>query len=203
MYYRTVEPIEAENNREALAIGVLLFPWRASQPKIAQGCVAVSASPNGWGAMREVPLAKLEKSPAPRWQEFAQLMEYYFVGAVIPPNLIVGTPETLDADLNRVAHTYAKFTAGRILIPDKPGMGQFGETCIGNLGVTQGGRLDGSAHILFNVPTWGGPVKHPRTAHFKICDHASVTGANANPSRGWHPARCSKCGLDLTVDSSD
>lgn len=42
-----------------------------------------------------------------------------------------------------------------------------------------------------------------RTMRFAICKHEAVAGANANPRRGWHPARCKHCGLDMTVDSGD
>jgi hypothetical protein len=38
---------------------------------------------------------------------------------------------------------------------------------------------------------------------FAICKHEYVTGAGANPRRGWHPSHCAKCGLNTTVDSSD
>jgi hypothetical protein len=37
-----------------------------------------------------------------------------------------------------------------------------------------------------------------------ICKHEVID--NSTPSgrmRGWHPAKCSKCGLDMSVDSSD
>jgi len=65
---------------------------------------------------------------------------------------------------------------------------------------TQAGRLDGSG--LAVLGRWG--VKYPPLAFaFEICDHDSVLGSGANPSRGWRPARCKKCGLDLTVDSGD
>lgn len=37
-----------------------------------------------------------------------------------------------------------------------------------------------------------------------ICKHEIVDSSTPNGrQRGWHPARCSKCGIDLSVDSSD
>jgi len=38
---------------------------------------------------------------------------------------------------------------------------------------------------------------------FAICQHTKVDDPGANHSRGWHPGRCSKCGLDMTIDSGD
>lgn len=43
----------------------------------------------------------------------------------------------------------------------------------------------------------------PRAFRVWVCKHEYVTGGNANPNRGWHPASCAKCGMDLSVDSSD
>ena len=65
---------------------------------------------------------------------------------------------------------------------------------------TQAGRLDGSGLVV--LAQWG--VKFPPLAfEFTICDHDAVEGDGANPLRGWRPARCRKCGLDMTVDSGD
>lgn len=37
-----------------------------------------------------------------------------------------------------------------------------------------------------------------------ICKHEIVDSSNAaGRMRGWHPKRCSKCGIDLSIDSSD
>jgi hypothetical protein len=38
---------------------------------------------------------------------------------------------------------------------------------------------------------------------FAICRHTQVEGAGANHRRGWHPGRCSKCGVDMSIDSGD
>jgi hypothetical protein len=39
---------------------------------------------------------------------------------------------------------------------------------------------------------------------FAICQHNKTGGATrAQEMRGWHPGRCSLCGLDLSVDSGD
>lgn len=36
-----------------------------------------------------------------------------------------------------------------------------------------------------------------------ICKHDVKEGAGANHMRGWHPAYCAKCDINLSVDSSD
>jgi hypothetical protein len=56
---------------------------------------------------------------------------------------------------------------------------------------------DGSGYALI-YGTRGGSI-----VRFAICRHQKKTHPGANPSRGWHPGHCIKCGLDLTVDSSD
>lgn len=61
----------------------------------------------------------------------------------------------------------------------------------------QGGGLQGSGVVLYWEASKG------RAASFAICEHVKVEGAGANHSRGWHPGHCSKCGLDLSVDSGD
>lgn len=66
---------------------------------------------------------------------------------------------------------------------------------------TQGGSFDGTGYVI-----WYDSSKHPavgRVAKFAICDHVKEDGAGADHSRGWHPGRCTKCGLDMSVDSGD
>lgn len=65
------------------------------------------------------------------------------------------------------------------------------------LSSTQGGQLDGIGYVMW----WDNSEGY--VGRFAICKHKKVLGAGANPSRGWHPGKCSECGLDMTVDSSD
>lgn len=37
---------------------------------------------------------------------------------------------------------------------------------------------------------------------FSFCEH-DWDERGANHSRGWHPARCTKCGFDASIDSGD
>lgn len=63
----------------------------------------------------------------------------------------------------------------------------------------QGGGLEGSGLVIY----YGGYGKGGQAAKFAICEHTKVEGAGADHRRGWHPGSCSKCGLDMTVDSGD
>lgn len=62
---------------------------------------------------------------------------------------------------------------------------------------TQRGAIDGTGYVL-----WWDQGKG-RAAKFAICVHDSVPEPGGNPRRGWAPSRCSKCGLNTSVDSSD
>lgn len=60
------------------------------------------------------------------------------------------------------------------------------------------GRFDGSGYVLASP----GHVDKAQVYSFFFCDHDwDETGANH--SRGWHPARCKKCGFNASIDSGD
>jgi hypothetical protein len=65
----------------------------------------------------------------------------------------------------------------------------------------QGGNLHGSGIAAWSE--WKDGAYRAVGMKFAICDHKPVEGVGANHSRGWHPAHCEKCGLDLSVDSGD
>lgn len=58
------------------------------------------------------------------------------------------------------------------------------------------GNFDGSGTILTAA------AGYARTFTFAICEH-DWDKSGANHSRGWHPARCKKCGFDASIDSGD
>ena len=62
-----------------------------------------------------------------------------------------------------------------------------------------GGGFDGGGYMLL----YGGYPHGGRVGKFAICKHEKVDAPGANHSRGWHPGHCTKCGLDMTVDSGD
>lgn len=61
-------------------------------------------------------------------------------------------------------------------------------------------NLGGGGYVLIYQGKWKG---EPRVGRFAICKHEKELAPSANPSRGWHPGACKKCGLDMTVDSGD
>lgn len=69
------------------------------------------------------------------------------------------------------------------------------------LDYTQGGSLTGTGIVAWTE--WKDGIERGVGMKFAICEHKHVEGAGANHSRGWHPAHCEKCGLDLSVDSGD
>lgn len=198
-----------------LPAGTLLFPWQlGSHSTQPAGTIHLSESVNGQGRSLFVqrdhvePIGDFGKGfVLPKWDEFERLAQFYMTGFEVPPNLQVGTDESLDADLNAIAHAYgAQFFSGRCKIANSgdPMASKWGEIAMAVMGRTQGGNLTGDAVVLRYKPSWGKPdAPFARTARFRLCAHDSVRGANARPERGWHPARCSRCGLDMTVDSSD
>ena len=115
-------------------------------------------------------------------------------GKVSPPNFKpVGVAEAVD----NVAACYSAAHRGRVQLP---GPGLTGTTWAWYfLDYGQGGGLQGTGLVLY----YGGYGKGGQAAKFAICEHEKVEGPGANHSRGWHPGWCSKCGLDLSVDSGD
>lgn len=61
-----------------------------------------------------------------------------------------------------------------------------------------GGDPDGSGYVCIY-----GSNGTPKVGRFAICKHEKKLSAGANPSRGWNPGSCVKCGLDMTIDSGD
>lgn len=61
--------------------------------------------------------------------------------------------------------------------------------------------LDGGGYVVAYANGREGVA--PIAGHFAICQHKKSSHAGANPSRGWHPGHCEKCGLDMTIDSGD
>ena len=69
---------------------------------------------------------------------------------------------------------------------------------------TQGGSFDGTGTVLlYRADASSDPNPSGGIARFALCAHKPVSEPGANPRRGWHPAHCELCGLDLTVDSGD
>lgn len=77
-----------------------------------------------------------------------------------------------------------------------------GPSAIYFLKVGQGGGLTGEGVVLYREG-WAEAVDKFKGGSFAICVHEAVEKPGANHQRGWHPAECKHCGIDLSVDSGD
>jgi hypothetical protein len=121
--------------------------------------------------------------------------------------IIEGTtalPNFLSEDLARTANNIASgghsmlAKWGWALIDGRKQWAQFFLTPAA-MGNANSGSLDGGGYVM----VWSSRKEGPITGTFAICRHDKQAAPGANPSRGWHPGRCVKCGLDMTIDSSD
>lgn len=186
-----------------IAQDTLVFDWATNGLPPPQGCISVTTSPNGMGRKVSIPLNILTlPNPQPNWREFEQLAEYFMSGKAVPPGIVLSTPETLDTMLNNIVGSYAPMHfQGRLRFSTS--QAQSNEIAIAVMGRTQGGDPDGTVRAMLYSPTWRRENRAPRAANFQLCEHERKMGHGANPTRGWHPGRCTKCGLDMTVDSGD
>lgn len=155
---------------------------------------------DGHGFARKPEDLHYEVNPALTWRDFDTLLAFYLRGGAPLPNL--GAIDVADG-LRYIAASGGLGvwpTIATVKVPgDKSNWGTWARVF---LGYTQGGKLDGTG-CLIAYQRKGDTSPHGPIWRFKLCDHSVVTGSGARPQRGWHPARCSRCGLDLTVDSSD
>lgn len=113
-------------------------------------------------------------------------------GDVPVPNL-----QPLDRDVGAAILYYREMHCGVAVLPG--GKKEWNARYFLDYG--QGGGLYGCGIVAWTE--WKKDGYRAVGMKFAICQHTPVVGAGANPSRGWHPASCSKCGLDLSVDSGD
>ncbi len=115
---------------------------------------------------------------------------------IIKGEIPVPNPEFIEKDVGAAILHYREMRSGIAVLPGRKvwNVRYF-------LDYGQGGGLQGSGLIAWT--DWKVDAYRAVGVTFAICRHTPVTGAGANPSRGWHPASCSKCGLDLSVDSGD
>jgi hypothetical protein len=116
-------------------------------------------------------------------------------------------PVKLPFAVNSLAASPGKMVRGNFR---KPGE-QYAAWALYSLSTTQGGEFDGTALVLVygnggfydrsDPDKWVGTP--PTAWRVAICKHEKVEGAGARPNFGWHPGRCTKCGMDMTVDSGD
>jgi len=109
-------------------------------------------------------------------------------------------PEPIKGDIGALLLHYGQLHSGcSVVVPGKSKRWNV-SFCLDH---GQGGQLYGSGIVAWTE--WNAE-KQCSTAtglKFAICQHTKVDDPGANHSRGWHPGRCSKCGLDMTIDSGD
>lgn len=116
-----------------------------------------------------------------------------FEGKVALPN-----PEPIQRDVGAAILHYRAMHCGTAVMPgtlDKKWNARF------FVDYGQAGQVYGSGIVAWT--DWKDGAYRAVGMKFAICDHKMAEGAGANHSRGWHPASCSKCGLDMSVDSGD
>lgn len=123
------------------------------------------------------------------WRHFPAVLEQIVKGELPPPNL---EPMTNDEAVTNIATFSYHVTKGSFRAAD----GHRGWATYFT-GGTQAGQFDGAGFVLYYDRGEG------KAAKFAICRHTPKEGANANHMRGWHPAHCTSCGLDMSVDSGD
>jgi hypothetical protein len=116
---------------------------------------------------------------------------------IIEGKVALPNPKPVERDVGATVLYYRKMHCGTVL--DANGKKIWNARFFLDYG--QGGQLYGSGVAAWTE--WKDGIERAVAKKFAICDHKPVTLAGANPSRGWHPARCEKCGLDMSVDSGD
>jgi len=120
---------------------------------------------------------------------------------IMQGNVALPNPEPIDGDLASTIQHYNSMQSGRcVLLPGEKSK-KWNVSFFLDHG--QGGQLEGSGIVAWTI--WDNEKRRSGATglRFAICKHTKVDSAGANHSRGWHPGKCSKCGLDMTVDSGD
>lgn len=142
-----------------------------------------------------------------RSTEFQDKLNELLNTGKILPNVkeITDTQEALNL-INRAYCTKVEFKTPyqmKVQEFDPPRGHQTHEVCyyprIWFNGVGMGGVWDGSG-VFMCTPS--GRDHNARVFTFHFCDH-EWDESGANHSRGWHPKRCKKCGVDASIDSGD
>lgn len=132
------------------------------------------------------------ESDVPLCSLFDAQVKEIITGKVPLPNTM-----PLAEDVGASILHYREMHCGTALMPD--GKKQWSARFFLDYG--QGGQFYGSGIVAWSG--WKDGAYRATGLKFAICDHQQIEGAGANHSRGWHPSRCLKCGLDMSVDSGD
>jgi hypothetical protein len=116
---------------------------------------------------------------------------------IIQGNVALPNAKPIERDVGAAILHYHEMHSGWALLPD--GRKEWNARFFLDRG--QGGGLHGTGIVAWTA--WKDGAYRATAMTFAICEHTQVEGAGANHSRGWHPGHCSKCGLDMSVDSGD
>jgi hypothetical protein len=115
---------------------------------------------------------------------------------IVKGDVPLPNPERIDGDVGAVILHYNGMNCGTALLN---GHKHWNARFFFDYG--QGGQLYGSGVAAWSE--WKDGAYRATGFRFAICNHVKKAAPGANPSRGWHPGKCEKCGLDMTVDSGD
>jgi hypothetical protein len=115
---------------------------------------------------------------------------------IMEGTLELPNPEPINGDVGAAMLHYREMHCGTALIN---GTKQWNARFFLDYG--QGGQLYGSGMAAWTG--WKDSTYRAQGLKFAICKHTAKSDPGANPIRGWHPAHCTKCGLDMTIDSGD
>lgn len=186
------------------------WPWPYPQPKPDElpkpgALVRIGARGNpdfaasqmdGYGYSAKVADMEMERHPPLTWQDFPDLLKFYLNGGAQLPNLQLADQRQ---GLNAIAAGAGMTAWPKIAHVQLPGASYTTWARV-FLSYTQSGAVDGSGYLLAYAR---GPQDMPQVWRFALCAHTKATGAGARPERGWHPGNCTRCGLNMTVDSGD
>lgn len=132
----------------------------------------------------------MSDQPTINWQHFEKILKHVKAGKSPLPN---AEKMELSKACSNATLGWSSIENGNVLRPgaDHPEWGLF------FLSTTQGGAYSGKGMVLCYNHGQGAAY------HFSICKHQPEELPGANHIRGWHPARCKLCGLDMSVDSGD
>lgn len=150
------------------------------------------------GAQATIDALEYEAYPALTWRDFQAMLDFYLSGRAVLPNLKAMEVEDGLSTIASAASMICRQWISTVRLPGfKSNWGTWARTF---LGTTQGGVLDGTG-VLIAYRRYMQPG--PQIFRFALCEHRKQVGPGANPMRGWHPGHCIRCGLNMSVDSSD
>lgn len=212
------ERIPKEDYGSVLAKGTLMSEWHDSGRIRGDGMKAPRAfteEPDGrQGYHRQIPTDAFEVVDPlnPQWADFDFLHRAMMYGAFPIPNLEVvwsDDPEGMTKLISAIAAGGGSGATGvgHVILtpPEGADLRQYEHTRWARAfpHYTQGGNMNGSGYILLYDVSYG-KRRVPIAGRYALCKHEYVDlSTPERKQRGDHRGYCSKCGLNMSVDSSD